>query len=304
MRKSLSVFVALSAAAVLLSGCGGTNDKAPDPAALERVAALAEEAADQVRGGIVYSEADDGFTGNIGEVALSEGDLYALIRVKDYGDIQIKLFPEAAPYGVQNFIELAESGYFTEKSIHRIIADFMIQGGSLNGNGTGGTAADGGEFCCEINSAMRHFYGALCYANAGGLNTCQFYIVNNKIKQEVDDHYYAEMAAAYLDLKNQYEEYRDTFDTDGYDAYFNAQIQSCYTSIDGYTFLQGKDADGSVSAKYAETGGAPHLDGSYTVFGQTVEGFDVIDAISAVETDEDDAPVKEILISSVTIHTA
>ncbi|MCM1334798.1 MAG: peptidylprolyl isomerase [Bacteroides sp.] len=305
MKRSLRIFTALSAAVVLLSGCGGSSDKAPNPAALERVAALADEAADRVGDGFVYTEAKDGFTGNTGEVALNEGDLYALIRVKDHGDIKIKLFPEAAPYGVQNFIELAESGYFTNKSIHRIIGDFMIQGGSLNGDGTGGTSADGGEFYCEINSAMRHFYGALCYANAGGRNTCQFYIVNNKTPQTVNDETYASMATDYLDLKNQFEELRDTYDPSSYEyAYLNAQAQSCYTSVDGYTFLQGKDADGRVSAKYADVGGTPHLDGSYTVFGQTVEGFAVIDAISAVETDADDAPLKEILISSVTIHSA
>lgn len=303
MKKLLSALAAFSAAVVLLSGCNGS--KKPDQATLDAVSDLAADAAEQLRFGVVRSEADSGFTGNTGEVTLSEGDLYALIRVKDYGDIRIKLFPEAAPYGVQNFIELAESGYFTDKSIHRIIGDFMIQGGSLNGDGTGGTAADGGEFNCEINSAMRHFYGALCYANAGGRNTCQFYIVNNKIPQTVNDDYYASMSVDYLDMANQLREYRDSFDENSYEyAYLTMKMDSCYASIDGWTFLQGKDTDGRVSAKYTEVGGVPHLDGSYTVFGQTVEGFDVIDAISSVEVDENDAPLKKILISSVTIHMA
>lgn len=304
-RNYWKIFAAASAAVLLLSGCGGSADKEPDRAVLDSVADLANGAANQVRSGIVYSEADADFMGNTGEVTLNEGDLYALIRVKGYGDIRIKLFPEAASYGVQNFIKLAESGYFTDKSIHRIISDFMIQGGSLNGDGTGGTAADGGEFYCEVNSAMRHFYGALCYANAGGRNTCQFYIVNNKTPQKVDDDYYASGAADSLNMKNQLQEYRDSFDADSYEyAYFDMQMQSCYASADGYTFLQGKDAEGRVSSKYAEVGGTPHLDGAYTVFGQTVEGFDVLDKISSVEVDENDAPLKEILISSVSIHTA
>lgn len=309
MKKFLKIFAAVSAAVLLLSGCGGSTDKEPDQAVLDRVANLAANAADQVRGGIVYSEASADFTGNTGEVTLNEGDLYALIRVKGYGDIRIKLFPEAAPYGVRNFIDLANSGYFTNKSIHRVIGDFMLQGGSLNGDGTGGTSADGGEFYCEINPGMRHFYGALCYANAGGRNTCQFYIVNNKEPQVADDDYYASMAVEYLDYKNLFLEYRDNYDENSYEyAYFDMQAQSCLTSVDGYTFLQGKDADGSAAAKYAEVGGTPSLDGSYTVFGQTVEGFDVIDKISAVEVKdngmgEESSPVKEILISSVTIHT-
>lgn len=306
MKKNVwKIFAAASAAVLLLSGCGGSADKAPDQAVLDSVANLAATAADQVREGVAVTETSNDFLGNTGEVTLNEGDLYALIRVKGYGDIRIKLFPEAAPYGVQNFIDLANSGYFTDKSIHRVISSFMLQGGSLNGDGTGGTSADGGEFYCEINPRMRHFYGALCYANAGGRNTCQFYIVNNKEPQVVDDDYYASITAEYLDYKNLFLEYRDNYDENSYEyAYFNMQAESVSSSIDGWDRIIGKDADGSVAAKYAEAGGTPNLDGSYTVFGQTVEGFDVIDAISAVETDENDAPLQKIMISSVTIHTA
>lgn len=306
MKKNVwKIFATASAAVLLLSGCGGSADKAPDQAVLDSVANLAATAADQVREGVAVTETSNDFLGNTGEVTLNEGDLYALIRVKGYGDIRIKLFPEAAPYGVQNFIDLANSGYFTDKSIHRVISSFMLQGGSLNGDGTGGTSADGGEFYCEINPRMRHFYGALCYANAGGRNTCQFYIVNNKEPQVVDDDYYASITAEYLDYKNLFLEYRDNYDENSYEyAYFNMQAESVSSSIDGWDRIIGKDADGSVAAKYAEAGGTPNLDGSYTVFGQTVEGFDVIDAISAVETDENDAPLQKIMISSVTIHTA
>lgn len=310
MKKFLKIFAAASAAVLLLSGCGGSADKEPDQAVLDRVANLAASAADQVREGIVVTETSEDFLGNTGEVTLNEGDLYALIRVKDYGDIRIKLFPEAAPYGVQNFIDLANSGYFTNKSVHRVIGDFMLQGGSLNGDGTGGTSADGGEFYCEINPRMRHFYGALCYANAGGRNTCQFYIVNNKTSQVVNDEYYEAMQTAYREYRDMFIANRDNYDENSYEyAYFNMQAESISGSIDGWERVKGKDADGRVSAKYDEVGGTPSLDGSYTVFGQTVEGFDVIDKISAVEVKdngmgEESSPVKEILISSVTIHTA
>ncbi len=270
---------------MVLSGCGGS--------------------ANNVLEGVVITKTGDDFLGNASDVVLEAGDTYTIITVEEFGDIKVKLFPEAAPYGVQNFIDLANSGYFTGKSIHRVISNFMIQGGSLNGDGTGGTSADGGEFYCEINPRMRHFYGALCYANAGGRNTCQFYIVNNKESQVVDDDYYASMAVEYLDYKNLFLQHRDNYDENSYEyAYFDMQAQSVSSSIDGWDRVKGKDADGSVAAKYAEVGGTPSLDGSYTVFGQTVEGFDVIDAISSVETNENDAPLKEILISSVTIHTA
>lgn len=286
MKKNfLMAIAAVSAAVMLLAGCGGS--------------------ADNVLEGVVITKTGDDFLGNTSDVILEAGDTYAIITVEEFGDIKIKLFPEAAPYGVQNFIDLAESGYFTGKNIHRIISGFMLQGGSLNGNGTGGTSADGGEFYCEINPRMRHFYGALCYANAGGRNTCQFYIVNNNEPQTVNDEYYETMQTAYREYLDIFIANRDNYDENSYEyAYFNMQAESVSDSIDGWDRVKGKDADGKVAAKYAEVGGTPSLDGSYTVFGQTVEGFDVIDAISAVETDGNDAPLEEILISSVTIHTA
>lgn len=286
MKKNfLMAIAAVSAAVMLLAGCGGS--------------------ADNVLEGVVITKTGDDFLGNTSDVILEAGDTYAIITVEEFGDIKIKLFPEAAPYGVQNFIDLAESGYFTGKNIHRIISGFMLQGGSLNGNGTGGTSADGGEFYCEINPRMRHFYGALCYANAGGRNTCQFYIVNNNEPQTVNDEYYETMQTAYREYLDVFIANRDNYDENSYEyAYFNMQAESVSDSIDGWDRIKGKDADGKVAAKYAEVGGTPSLDGSYTVFGQTVEGFDVIDAISAVETDGNDAPLEEILISSVTIHTA
>ncbi len=259
--------------------------------------------------GIVYSDASGtDFKGNTGDVSLEAGDTYAVISVEKFGDIKVKLFPEAAPYGVQNFIDLANNGYFNGKSIHRVISDFMLQGGSLNGDGTGGDAADGGEFYCEINSNMRHFYGALCYANAGGRNTCQFYIVNNKTPQTEVEKFYEDSITSYVEYKDMFsEEIKKVSEGDYHYAYFSMQIESIENSIKGLEFIKGKD-DGSAERKYAEVGGTPSLDGCYTVFGQTVEGFDVIDAISAVEVKENasgevSSPVEEILISSVTIHT-
>lgn len=272
-------------------------------------ACSSEPQAQSAKEGIVYSDASGtDFKGNTGDVALEAGDTYAVISVEKFGDIKVKLFPEAAPYGVQNFIDLANNGYFTGKSIHRVISDFMLQGGSLNGDGTGGEAADGGEFYCEINSNMRHFYGALCYANAGGRNTCQFYIVNNKTPQTEVEKFYEDSITSYVEYRDMFsEEIKKVSEGDYYYAYFSMQIESLENSIKGWEFIKGKD-DGSAESKYAEVGGTPSLDGCYTVFGQTVEGFDVIDAISAVEVKENasgevSSPVEEILISSVTIHT-
>lgn len=250
----------------------------------------------------------EGSTGNVGEVKLESGDTYAVIRVENYGDIKIKLFPDEAPYAVQNFIDLALNDYFDGKSIHRIIDEFMIQGGSLNGDGTGGKSAEDGEFACEVNGNMRHFYGALCYANAGGKNTCQFYIVNNKKPQEVDANFYAQYSLYYSTMVELYKENAAAYEENTPEYfYYTTMAESNEGMIKGADLMADTMSD-EIAAKYAEVGGVPFLDGGYTVFGQTVEGFDVIDSISAVEKtmgsdNAESKPVSDIIISDVAIMT-
>jgi len=92
----------------------------------------------------------------------------------NHGDITIELFDEDAPKTVQNFKDLAEKGFYDGLSFHRIIKDFMIQGGCPNGTGTGGPGYTFGD---EINEhkAVR---GSLAMANAGpNTNGSQFFIV-------------------------------------------------------------------------------------------------------------------------------
>ncbi len=236
--------------------------------------------------------------GNVGDVTIQPGDIVAEFEIESFGTIKAKLFPDIAPIGVQNFIQLAQDGFYTGKNIHRVIEGFMFQGGSLNGDGTGGNAAytgsdDGsGTFGIETSENARHFYGALCYANAAGQNSTQFYIVNSK---SVDDP--ADYDKAIEQLKAEREKYEAG--TDGYEYY------TYY--IDSYTKVADKLR--SLSDKYKEQGGTPSLDDDYTVFGQVVEGFDVIDNVSAVEvtansSGEQSKPVKDIIIKSVKVYTA
>lgn len=69
---------------------------------------------------------------------IKQGEEIAVITVKDYGQIKIRFFPDKAPKAVENFIELAKQGYYDELNFHRVIKDFMIQGGDPKGDGTGG----------------------------------------------------------------------------------------------------------------------------------------------------------------------
>lgn len=241
------------------------------------------------------------FPGNIGnEVTFSDGDLIAEIEIEGMGTIKAKLFPDIAPKAVENFQKLVEKGYYNGLKIHYVMADNRIQGGSLNGDGTGGSSLlnpTAGTFENEISADARHFYGALCMANENGKNTTQFYIVNSKKKDELK--YSAdkikEKAAEFTAKK----EGMETTDPDY--EYYDYQ-EEYYTNL--AEMISG--ASDEVKAKYAETGGVPIWDGGSTVFGQVFEGLEIIDKITAVEVTPDNngelcRPVEDIIIKSVTI---
>ncbi len=95
------------------------------------------------------------------------------------GIIKIRLFPESAPIAVANFRQLIAKGYYTDVIFHRVIADFMIQGGDPDGTGMGGESAWGGSFEYEFNNNLLHFGGALSMAHSQqpASNGSQFFIV-------------------------------------------------------------------------------------------------------------------------------
>lgn len=120
------------------------------------------------------------------------------------GAIEIKLFPELAPKTVQNFLTHSENGYYDGIIFHRIIKDFMIQGGDPTGTGMGGESIYGSTFEDEFNPELMNLRGALSMANAGpGTNGSQFFIVQAKdvqksmLKQMKDYDYPGEIINAY-----------------------------------------------------------------------------------------------------------
>lgn len=97
------------------------------------------------------------------------------------GEIKIQLFPEQAPMTVENFIRLSQKGYYDGTIFHRVISDFMIQGGDPEGNGTGGESIWGHPFEDELSRELFNIRGALSMANSGpNTNGSQFFIVQNK----------------------------------------------------------------------------------------------------------------------------
>lgn len=114
-----------------------------------------------------------------------KGEEIAVITT-NYGEIKIRLFPEAAPKAVENFKTHAKDGYYNGVSFHRVINDFMIQGGDPDGTGRGGESIWGKPFEDEFSVNYRNFRGALSMANAGpNTNGSQFFIVQ-KTETEAD----------------------------------------------------------------------------------------------------------------------
>lgn len=113
------------------------------------------------------------------DIETVEGPL-ATIKT-NHGDLRIKLFPEHAPKTVANFVSLSKDGYYDGVIFHRIIKDFMIQGGDPTGTGMGGQSIYGESFEDEFSEELYNIRGALSMANAGpNTNGSQFFIVQNQ----------------------------------------------------------------------------------------------------------------------------
>ena len=99
----------------------------------------------------------------------------------NHGDFKLELFPEIAPKTVENFVTHAKNGYYNGVIFHRVIEDFMIQGGDPTGTGMGGESIYGRTFEDEFSREAFNLYGALSMANAGpNTNGSQFFIVTAK----------------------------------------------------------------------------------------------------------------------------
>ena len=115
--------------------------------------------------------------------------VYSAHKVKlstSKGDIVIKLYPEDAPKTVQNFVTLGKRGYYNNVTFHRVIKDFMIQGGDPTGTGSGGESIFGAKFDDEINS-HKIVAGTVAMANSGkNTNGSQFFIVTESAQTHLD----------------------------------------------------------------------------------------------------------------------
>lgn len=213
------------------------------------------------------------------------------------GDICMRFFPEAAPKTVENFLTHAKDGYYDGITFHRVINDFMIQGGDPDGNGTGGTSIYGDSFEDEFSDHLFNIRGSVSMANAGkDTNGSQFFI-----NQAKADKFNANGGWAYFEQQWQYI-YQNLCKYYGTNEYFMCEQQF------GSFALNTDEIGEDVRKLYEENGGNPSLDGAFnatdkghTVFAQVYDGMDIVDKIAAVEVDGADKPVTPVTIKSIEV---
>lgn len=227
----------------------------------------------------------------------TEGEQVAIMHTS-LGDISLRFFPEAAPKAVENFITHVQDGYYDGLTFHRVIEDFMIQGGDPNGDGTGGESIyDGEAFEDEFSNKLFNIRGSVAMANSGAdTNGSQFFI--NQADADVFqgwDYYESQWASVHQQISNYIAE---------------GQWDTVVSSLN---YIFGLDTDivpDEVKNLYEENGGNPTLDGAFnavdrghTVFAQVYDGMDVVDAIAVVDVDANSKPTEDVTIESIEITT-
>lgn len=170
----------------------------------------------------------------------------------EYGEMVAELYNET-PQHRDNFVKLIDEGWYSDSPFHRVIKNFMIQGG----HNSDGRVDPGYTIPAEFSANFYHKKGALSAARMGDQvnpmkesSGCQFYIVQGTVVTE--------------------------------------------SGLQGASQRTGYSYSNEAIEAYSTIGGTPHLDGGYTVFGEVISGFDVIDKIATVKTGPQDVPVNPV----------
>jgi cyclophilin family peptidyl-prolyl cis-trans isomerase len=236
--------------------------------------------------------------------AKEKAESHRMVQIgTDYGNMVIKLYNET-PGHRDNFIKLAESGKFNGSIFHRVIKDFMVQGGEFPGCDY--------TIPAEITPRLAHKKGSLAAARTGDdvnprreSSGCQFYIVHGRMETEANlkmmenrknqmmknqlmgEFFQKPENASYKEKMMKFQQERN-----------NEAIQALYAEIDPMVEKELAAKKFSYTAEqikaYTTIGGTPHLDGAYTVFGEVVEGMEVVDKIAAVQTAPGDKPLQDV----------
>lgn len=238
-----------------------------------------------------------------------------LVSVKtEFGEIKIKLYDET-PEHKNNFVKLAGEGFYNDLLFHRVIEHFMIQGGDpTSKNAEPGKRLGGGSPDYTIKAEFMpekyfHKRGALAAARTGGPSNpekrssgSQFYIVQGEIfspgkldtlEMKKNAQIKNEMMQQHFEAaKNELMSFREKNDKAGFDI----RIAEIRAGVDSVFEVSGAKFKFTEEQRkiYTSVGGYPSLDGEYSVFGEVVEGLEVLDKIAAVETDQYDRPLTDI----------
>lgn len=242
-----------------------------------------------------------------------------VVMETNLGTIKVKLY-EDTPLHSENFLKLAKEGHFDSLLFHRVIKDFMIQGGASDSKGAPkdqmvGLSDPGYSIDAEFRPGHFHKKGALAAAREGDevnpekkSSGEQFYIVQGKTF--TDDDLNMIEKRKLVTAKNELgkklfqpkiEEYKQYLSA-GQQSKADSLIQSINAKIEK-EFVEYKDHVIPVEAReaYKTIGGTPHLDGAYTVFGEVIEGLDIIDKIASVKTGQGDRPEEDVVILKTTL---
>jgi peptidyl-prolyl cis-trans isomerase B (cyclophilin B) len=272
-NKCIAMLAVMLAASLLLAGCG-TGFFGGGQGQEEEISAR-EPIDPTVEGALAGSMSVDFIPGSLAKQIGTpvRGEEFAIMHT-NFGEIHLRLFPELAPLAVENFVTHAGNGFYDGVIFHRVIENFMIQGGDPLGTGTGGDSIWGRPFGDEFSPNLRHIHGALAMANSGpATNRSQFYIVHNSGLDPVTASSFENALSMWDQLVEDSEyTYGETFPSE-------------------FEFLE----------HYLQFGGTPHLDFRHTVFGHVFRGMDVVDAIASTPVDEDDRPVDDVIIERIEI---
>jgi cyclophilin family peptidyl-prolyl cis-trans isomerase len=230
-----------------------------------------------------------------------------------YGVMVVKLYNET-PLHRDNFIKLVSQGFYDSLLFHRIIKSFMIQGGDplskhADSNAMLGSGDNGNKIPPEFNAELFHKRGALAAARDNNpqkmSSGCQFYIVQGRrySAQELEQIINSRNLARKQELLYQ------CYQSDSVQATVSAfqnmgdkeqtrlymeRIQLAVDKMYKEMYPDATVINENQVQTYIEYGGAPHLDGSYTVFGELVSGWDVLDKIAMVQTKPGDRPAVDV----------
>lgn len=232
----------------------------------------------------------------------------------DFGNMTVKLYNET-PQHRDNFVKLVKDGFYDDLLFHRVMSGFMIQGGDPKSKGAPpevklGEGGPGYRIPAEfVYPELFHKKGALAAARQGDQSNpekkssgSQFYIVQGK---KVNENTLRQIAVHRNDDKRKpifnkiVNQYRDSL--------MELQLGEQYEELKALQdtimarvdreFIQKKEMftfTPEQIAVYDSIGGTPHLDGNYTVFGQVIEGLNIIDSIATVETNSSNRPLKNV----------